>query len=428
MKLYREKYKDKRTGKKKKCRCWYLTFTDNQQIRRRLPAFADKRATERAAQKIEELLSCGGILSADLQKWIEEIPEKMRNKLIDFGLIDNRRLSANLGKPLQEHLQDFCEGLKADNRKPAYIRQSRSDIQTILSGCGFKVFSDIDGNKVKTFLAQGRGQDGYGQRTYNSYLMAFKIFCRWLVREGRVAGSDPMRVQSLIRQTEYRKKRRPLRLDEMHRLLETTAKSEVKHSNMNGYERSLVYRLALEVGARANEIKQLTVQSFNFDSRPATVRIEASTCKSKRTDDLILMDDTARDIQGFLKDKKLQDKAFAMPYKTDDMIKKDLKESGIEYKDEANRDIDFHALRHTFITNLSLVGVHPAVAQKLARHANITTTMKYYTHVLHESEVSAIKALHDSSYTRQIDVQKWTTMDDKRQKNRVYELKTAISA
>ena len=146
MKLYRQKYTDKQTGKKKKCRCWYLTFTDNQQIRRRLPAFADKRATERAAQKIEELLSCGGILSYDLQKWIEQIPEKMRNKLINFGLIDNHRLSVNLGKPLSEHLQDFCEGMKADNRKPAYVRQSKSDIQVILSGCRFKVFSDIDGN------------------------------------------------------------------------------------------------------------------------------------------------------------------------------------------------------------------------------------------------------------------------------------------
>ena len=84
MKLYKPTYKDKRTGKKKKCQHWYIGFTDNRQKRRRLPAFSNKRASEKAAEKIEELLSSGGILSPDLQGWIENIPEKMRDNLVKF--------------------------------------------------------------------------------------------------------------------------------------------------------------------------------------------------------------------------------------------------------------------------------------------------------------------------------------------------------
>jgi integrase len=61
----------------------------------------------------------------------------------------------------------------------------------------------------------------------------------------------------------------------------------------------------------------------------------------------------------------------------------------------SGRDCDFHSLRHTFVTNLALAGVHPVVAQKLARHYNIQLTMKYYTHVLHKSEVEAINALQN---------------------------------
>ncbi len=110
MKIYKPTYKDKH-GKKKKCQHWYIGFTDNRQQRRRLPAFSNKRASEKAAEKIEELLSSGGILSPDLQRWIENIPEKMRDSLVKFGLIDNQRISENLGKPLTEHLKDFCNGL-----------------------------------------------------------------------------------------------------------------------------------------------------------------------------------------------------------------------------------------------------------------------------------------------------------------------------
>jgi len=47
--------------------------------------------------------------------------------------------------------------------------------------------------------------------------------------------------------------------------------------------------------------------------------------------------------------------------------------------------------RHTFITNLALTGVNPAVAQKLDRYFSIELTTKYYTYVLHKSEVSAIE-------------------------------------
>ena len=41
--------------------------------------------------------------------------------------------------------------------------------------------------------------------------------------------------------------------------------------------------------------------------------------------------------------------------------------------------IDFHSLRPTFITGLAERGVHPRVAQALARHSDMRLTMKTYT-------------------------------------------------
>ena len=48
-------------------------------------------------------------------------------------------------------------------------------------------------------------------------------------------------------------------------------------------------------------------------------------------------------------------------------------------EDEQGRVVDFHALRTTFITNLSRSGVAPKTAQLLARHCDINLTMNTYT-------------------------------------------------
>ena len=72
------------------------------------------------------------------------------------------------------------------------------------------------------------------------------------------------------------------------------------------------------------------------------------------------------------------------------MIKKDLKTAGIAEKDDADRIVDFHSLRHTFISLLALNNVHPKTAQELARHSDINLTMNCYTHTLLEERASAV--------------------------------------
>ena len=51
----------------------------------------------------------------------------------------------------------------------------------------------------------------------------------------------------------------------------------------------------------------------------------------------------------------------------------------LDLTDESGRSLDFHCLRVTFVSNLVVAGVHPRVAQALARHAKIETTMGAYT-------------------------------------------------
>lgn len=390
MKLYKPIYKD-RDGKKKKCQHWYIGFTDNRQQRRRLPAFSNKRASEKAAEKIEELLSSGGILSPELQRWIENIPEKMRDGLVKFGLIDNQRVSENLGKSLSEHLTDFRNSLENTGRKAKYARQVTSRIRFIFDECGFRVWGDIDANRVLDCLASLRGSDGIGERSFNYYLKSTKQFCRWLIKERRAIAPSPLEHLSCIKQTEKRIQRRALTLGEIHTLLDAAENGETHH-NLTGYERSLVYRLALESGLRANELRSLTVSSFNFDGR--TVTVQAGYAKNKKLSTLPLKPQTAETLRSYLSGKLPHIRAFAIPDKPSEMIKRDLDAAKIPYRTDKGTG-DFHSLRHSFISSLARAGVHPSVAQALARHSTITLTMDAYTHTLREAEVDAIKRLPD---------------------------------
>ena len=62
------------------------------------------------------------------------------------------------------------------------------------------------------------------------------------------------------------------------------------------------------------------------------------------------------------------------------MLRNDLDAAGIAYVTD-DGVADFHSLRHTFISNLVAGGVHPKLAQQLARHSTITLTMDRYSHV-----------------------------------------------
>ena len=65
----------------------------------------------------------------------------------------------------------------------------------------------------------------------------------------------------------------------------------------------------------------------------------------------------------------------------------------LQYQDESGLYADFHANRHTFISNLAKSGVSPKVAQTMARHSDINLTMNVYSHVNMEEQAAAAAAL-----------------------------------
>lgn len=65
----------------------------------------------------------------------------------------------------------------------------------------------------------------------------------------------------------------------------------------------------------------------------------------------------------------------------------------LRYKRSKGFNADFHAMRHTFITNLCRANVSPKTAQALARHSDIRLTMNVYTHIDQAEQATAIGML-----------------------------------
>jgi len=76
-----------------------------------------------------------------------------------------------------------------------------------------------------------------------------------------------------------------------------------------------------------------------------------------------------------------------------ELRKKAEESSFLCFTDAQGRYADFHALRKSFITNLSKSGVSPKMAQSLARHSDINLTMNVYTDVVLEDQAVAVELL-----------------------------------
>ena len=153
--------------------------------------------------------------------------------------------------------------------------------------------------------------------------------------------------------------------------------------------------MALETGLRFNELKTLKVHHLDLERTPPTVTVEGSYSKSGRTDVLPLRNDLADDLRSHCSARVPGANVFDMWRSAVGarMIRADLQEAGIPYHDSQDRVADFHALRHTFITNLARSGVHPKTAQTLARHSTMELTMQVYTLVALDTKEEAINQL-----------------------------------
>jgi integrase len=298
----------------------------------------------------------------------------------------------------------------------ALLNEWVKKIERRIDGCKLRTIDDLNASVVQAFLNRLR-RDGLSVNSVNHYQRAIKMFSRWLIRDRRNNDDRLAHLSAQNPAIDRRRVRRPLSPEEFARLLEAVEKGPSRQS-LTGPDRVIVYILACYTGFRRNEIGSVKLHSFNFESEPPTLTVEAGYSKRRRTDVMPIRVDLAKRIQDWIASKKKFDPTKPLVNialkRTAEMLKKDLaaaraswiaespnaeerhrreQSSFLKYQNEQGQYADFHALRKTFITNLSRAGVSPKTAQLLARHSDINLTMNTYTMLGVLDQAAAVEAL-----------------------------------
>ncbi len=417
MRVFKSSYKD-RKGKTTKTANWYVEFRDHNADIRRVPAFTSKGASEELGRSLDKLVAyhraTGGQLEPTLQKWLEQIPGAVFDRLVSIGLIDSERVAVK--KLLTKHIEDYATTLRSKGNSEKYVRLARARIERVFDGCGFRYWGDISASKIMSFLGELRKPQKDGDKTipgvsaatFNYHLGATKSFCRWMVKDRRATLSPVSHLEILNVRTDRRHDRRALTENELRRLIDATKKGAELFGRdrngiiawrMTGGDRAMLYRLAVETGLRVGELRSLTPSSFDLEAEVPTVSVLAAYSKHRRDDTLPLLGSTTAQLGEYMMEMDPVKRVFKLPPRLGlaEMLRVDLEAAGIPYRDGSNQVVDFHALRHTFITNLANGGVHPKTAQVLARHSTITLTMDRYSHTGRAADAAALGALPDLS-------------------------------
>ncbi len=317
------------------------------------------------------------------QARLTEIAKREERK--DAGIIE--KCDDHLRTKLDEHLAAYRRHLEAEGDVADHVQLTIRHCEMAFVGIGATFILDVTAEQLADWLHKRRkggrynGREktkGISIRTSNSYLVSIKGFFRWLHRRGRCAHNPLTDLRPLPTEGSTRKNRRALSIEEAAALLQWTRGSDRVYRGLTGEDRFWLYAVACFSGYRASELGVVVAGDFVFEGDGVFLAVDAFDTKNGKH---ALQPLPAWMIPGLrthlamkLPTAKLWPGTWTeRAYK---MIQQDLVAAGVSVVTDEG-EVDFHATRHFYLTQLGRSGVHPTVMKELARHADIKTTMGY---------------------------------------------------
>jgi integrase len=275
---------------------------------------------------------------------------------------EERKASAT---PLVDHLQSFLRSLEVLGRVPKYVQNLEFRLSKLFSECGWSLPKQIQRGKFEDWRA---GKREFSAKTHNEYLGAATAFLNWMVKTERMRANPLTHVQKVDGKGKVTKERRAFTADELKRLVSVSG------------SRGIVYLTAACTGLRRGELRQLRWNDVDLSEDSPRLRVRASTTKNGREAHQPL----PRALVAMLDELKPSgaepfDLVFAGLIPRMPRYRKDLEAAGIPYVDKGDKTADFHSLRNTCATALTLVGTSQREIMELMRHSDMRLTAKVYT-------------------------------------------------
>ena len=312
-------------------------------------------------------------------------------------------------RPLTDLLAEYERHVLDKGATTKEAGQTARRCGVVFAAVGFVLLKDLDATPAERWLADRRqmkkADGGFGPATSNHYRKSLVAFGNWLVKVRRTPENPFRHIPKVNANTDVRHQRRPLSAEEFIRVLDAARVGKV-YRKLPGPERRMLYLVGGATGLRSGELSSLTPESFVLDAATPVVVVEAAYSKHRRRDEVPLHPELVPVLRTWLSSKpagaRVWPGKWAKHTEAVDMIRRDLETARaawiaeadtaaeqqqreasdfLTYRDSQGRVADFHALRHTFITELVKAGVAPKDAKELARHSTITLTMDRYSHV-----------------------------------------------
>jgi len=234
---------------------------------------------------------------------------------------------------------------------------------------------------VEALLA--RQERGAAVSTAGYYAREIKAFTRWLARRRRIPDDPLADLPGATLLSGHRHDRRPLSEGELRRLLDAARGSDRTYRGLTGRDRRTLYLTAAITGYRASELAALRPADFDLDAAPPSVTLTGERTKNGQTAEQPLPSDAAEALRDYLSGRPAD--AFVWPGTWPDraaeMLRYDLDAAGIAPVSEGPDGllfVDFHSLRHSFVSLLDATGATLKQAMHLARHSDPRLTMARY--------------------------------------------------
>ena len=321
------------------------------------------------------------------------------------GVVTARELavSGQMSDPIERHIADYLSTLCGDSHRghtERYVRRLAKD-------CHWQCLDEFRRDDLELWLAEQTRQ-GRSARSRNAYHVAVVSFANWLVRAERMRTNPFAKIAKVDVELDRRRTGearvpprssgspvpRRTRQDgrRSSRAQETTGKASplpAAHWTRQGV--SLVF--PGRDRTTAERVRELKVGNLFLDGDRPGLDLPPALTKAKERQYVPLRPDLAERLRRQVKGRGFADLVFSIPADILRRFKADCKRAGIPFTDDRGLMIDIHALRMSFIDGLVKAGTHPRIVQELARHSDISITMKYYTDVRVHDLHAAIAAV-----------------------------------
>jgi len=350
------------------------------------------------------------------RRWLADREAEADRERLGVVTREDRRLSAELGKPIGEHLERFDDSMLAAGRADSHRRTTRRYIESVASDLRWRTLRDVTRGGMEGWLASGK-REGKSARTRNAALVAVRSFLNWAKRAD-IIRANPL--DGIPRSNERADPRRPRRALDESSLIALLAAAEARPLaeamtvrrgsrrgqpcacvsstrraalELLGLERAMAYRALFFTGLRVGELRSIRLCDLALDENPPRLMLAAKSAKNRRASSIVLRPDLVEQIRAlFERRRKLgngrtgsaqkpdpSSPAFLVPSGFLRILNRDLAFAGIAKRSCDGRTFDLHAFRTSLCTHLARAGVPLRTAQEVMRHSNPSLTANIYT-------------------------------------------------